>query len=259
MSRKIIAGNWKMNHNLIEGLNLIQNVHEFFSTSNKKFDHVEVVIAPPFLHVSQAAIITKSINVSIAGQDCSQHDSGAYTGEISAAMLKSAGAELVIIGHSERRQYHNESDEQMKAKLKQAWKNNLLPIFCVGEHLEQRQNKEHFETIRLQLDGVLSDFSSDQLENLIIAYEPVWAIGTGEVASSAQAQEMHQFIRKHIANKYDAMVASEISILYGGSLKPANAKEIFSQPDVDGGLIGGASLKLDSFAELISIGEDILR
>lgn len=257
MARKIIAGNWKMNHTFKEGTKLIEALHRFYNSENPQ--HVEVVIAPPFIHIPMGATLSANSRVTIAGQNCSEHEAGAYTGEVSAAMLASAGAEAVIIGHSERRALFNESNDQLKAKLKQSWANGLMPIFCVGEQLEQRQANKHFDTVKAQIDGVLAHFDADTLENLIIAYEPVWAIGTGEVATAEQAQEMHSFIRKHLAEKYHAVLADEISLLYGGSLKPANAKELFSQPDVDGGLIGGASLNYDSFTELIKIGEEVLR
>jgi triosephosphate isomerase len=256
MARKIIAGNWKMNHNLTEGLEVIEAVQDYIARNPLK--HSEAVIAPPFIHIAKAATASPNNHLSIAGQDCSAHESGAFTGEVSAAMLKSAGAELVIIAHSERREYFKETDAQFKAKIKQAWTHNLLPIFCVGESLEERKAGNHFEVIEQQLWGVLESYSSAQLENIVIAYEPVWAIGTGETATGAQAQEMHAHIRSFIASKHNATVADEISLLYGGSVKPANAEELFGQPDVDGGLIGGASLQASSFIDLLKIGEGVL-
>lgn len=257
MARKIIAGNWKMNHNLEEGSQLVESIHRFYNKKDPQ--HVEVVIAPPYLQIPQAALISANSRVSIAAQDCSAQENGAYTGEISASMLAAAGAELVIVGHSERRQYFQEGASLLRAKLEKAWAQNLLPILCVGESLEQRQNNQYRETVTAQLDEVLGDFGVGKVENLVIAYEPVWAIGTGEVATPEQVQEMHSYIRKYLAERYNAMTAQEISILYGGSVKPANARELFAQPDVDGGLIGGASLNFDSFSELITIGEEVLR
>lgn len=257
MARKIIAGNWKMNLDFQAGSQLIESIQHFCMA--EKPQHVEVVLAPPFIHIAHGAALLAGGHFSIAAQDCSAHAEGAYTGEVSAAMLRSAGAELVIIGHSERRAYHQESDAALKAKIERAWENGLLPVFCVGEQLEERQSEKHFEKVSQQLAVVLSSFHADQVENLIIAYEPVWAIGTGETASPQQAQEMHHFIRNWLAQTFHALAADEISLLYGGSVKPDNAKEIFSQPDVDGGLIGGASLQYESFRKLIEIGEEVLR
>lgn len=257
MARKIIAGNWKMNHDFQTGSRLIESIQHFCTAENPQ--HVEVVVAPPFIHIAHGATLLAGGHFSIAAQDCSAQASGAYTGEVSAEMLRSAGAELVIIGHSERRAYHQESDADLKAKIEQAWAHDLLPIFCVGEQLEERRAEKHFETVKSQLAAVLADFEADQVEDLVIAYEPVWAIGTGETASPEQAQEMHHYIRQWLTETFHAPTAEGISLLYGGSVKPANAKEIFSQPDVDGGLIGGASLEYDSFRKLIEIGEEVLR
>ncbi|CAN0344708.1 unnamed protein product [Pylaiella littoralis] len=186
-------------------------------------------------------------------------ENGAFTGEISASMVKDAGAELVIIGHSERREIFGESDALLERKLKKALEHGLYPIFCVGESLSQRKNNEHFQHIENQLKAGLQSFSGEEIPQIIIAYEPIWAIGTGETASQEQAQEMHSFIRKYLAQQFSAAVADEVSILYGGSVKPANARGLFGQPDIDGGLIGGASLDAESFTALIQIGEEILR
>lgn len=246
-----------MNLQLREGLNLIYSITEYVNKHPPA--HLEVVLAPPFIHLASGQNILQDAHLSLAGQDCSQHPEGAFTGEVSAAMLASAGAELVIIGHSERRQHFQESDELLRTKLKMAWKNNLLPIFCVGENEEQRDAGRQEEIVRQQIEGVCGDFNADTMENMIIAYEPVWAIGTGRTATAAEVRQMHQFIRQLLGNNYGATLADEVSILYGGSLKPENAKEIFGQPDVDGGLIGGASLKAESFQKLISIGEEVLR
>jgi triosephosphate isomerase len=257
MARKIIAGNWKMNHNLDEGLAVVKAVNTY--VQKKELKHVEAVIATPFIHLAAAAKISVANRLSVAAQDCSAHESGAFTGEVSAAMLKSTGTELVLVGHSERRQFFKETDKELSGKIKQAWACGLLPIFCVGESLEQRQSGAHFKTVENQIKGALGGFSADALENMIIAYEPVWAIGTGETASPEQAQEMHNHIRNYMAQLHNATLAHEISLLYGGSVKPSNAKELFSQPDVDGGLIGGAALQADSFIELLEIGEAVLR
>jgi triosephosphate isomerase len=257
MARKIIAGNWKMNLTLKEGEELIKASNAFAEANS--IAHVEVVIAPPFLQLRDAVKLASGPRVSIAAQNMNENDNGAFTGEISATMLKEVGVELVIIGHSERREVMGETNDQIHAKLKKALSSNLYAILCVGENLEDRKSGNHFNYVTAQLDSALAGFSADELSSLVIAYEPIWAIGTGETASPEQAQEMHAFIRKHLANIYTATLADEISVLYGGSVKPENAKEIFAQPDVDGGLIGGAATKIDSFIELIKIGESVLR
>tara|TARA_R110001592_G_scaffold268269_2_gene534482 strand:+ start:7496 stop:8269 length:774 start_codon:yes stop_codon:yes gene_type:complete len=257
MARKVIAGNWKMNLSQKEGEELVKASNAFVEAN--PLAHVEVVIAPPFLQLQQAVKNAPNGRVSIAAQNMNENDNGAFTGEISASMLKEIGVELVIIGHSERREILGESDAQIHAKLKKALRSNLYPILCVGEKLEDRKSGNHFKFVQAQLESALEGFSGDELSSLVIAYEPIWAIGTGETASPAQAQEMHAFIRKHIASVYTATLADEISVLYGGSVKPENAKEIFAQPDVDGGLIGGAATKPESFIELIKIGESVLR
>lgn len=246
-----------MNLPLREGLDLIRSLGSY--VKNHPPEHLDVVLAPPFIHLASGQEILKEAPLSLAGQDCSQYSEGAFTGEVSAAMLASAGAELVIIGHSERRQHFQEKDEELRNKLKMAWKNNLLPIFCVGENEEQRDAGQQEEVVRRQIEGVCGDFNADTMENLVIAYEPVWAIGTGRTASAAEVRQMHQFIRQLLGHNYGVTLAEEVSILYGGSLKPENAKEILGQPDVDGGLIGGASLKAETFQKLISMGEEVLR
>lgn len=246
-----------MNLEYKEGLQLIQKVNDYFDQKN--VNHLEVIMAPPFLYIPEGAQMASSKRVSIAGQNCSEHAAGAFTGEVSAAMLRSAGAELVIIGHSERRQHFQEGHQQLAAKIHQAWEANLMPIFCVGENLEQRKAKKYFATVEEQLHKALGEFSGENLSNIIIAYEPVWAIGTGESATASQVQEMHQHIRYTLAEMQDSLLAQEVSILYGGSLKPGNARELFEQPDVDGGLIGGASITFKDFSQLIEIGEKCLR
>ena len=246
-----------MNLELKDGLQLIEKVQK--RIQKIEGEHIEIVFAPPFIHLAPANDIINDNRISLAGQDCSAHESGAYTGEVSAAMLRSTGSELVILGHSERRAYHRENEELLSKKLHQAWNNNLLPILCVGENLDQRKAGEESKVVEQQLAGALKGVQESWLENLIIAYEPVWAIGTGETATPEQAQAMHGFIRNYFRTNYSAILSDEISILYGGSVKPANARDIFGQPDVDGGLIGGASLKVEDFCQLIETGEAVLR
>lgn len=240
-----------------EGYKLISEVTEYCEKKDVK--GVDVVMAPPMCYLGKAAEISNGKRVSIGAQNCSDHESGAYTGEVSCEMIKATGAEVVIIGHSERRQLFNESDEMLNGKLKRAFATGLIPILCVGEVLEDRKANKQEEVVSKQLKGALEGFSVNDFENLVIAYEPVWAIGTGETASPGQAQDMHHFIRKFLAKQYNASIADEISILYGGSVKPSNAKDIFCEPDVDGGLIGGASLKFDDFVQLIETGMEVLR
>ena len=211
----------------------------------------EVYIAPPALYITTAKNIFLNDNVGVFAQDMSEHTSGAYTGEISADMLASVNATGAIIGHSERRQYHGETDSHCNRKVKLALDKGLVPIYCNGETLEQRKSGQHFEVIKNQTEVALFTLSAEEIKKVVIAYEPVWAIGTGETASPEQAQEIHAHIRSLIAAKYGQEVADEISILYGGSVKPDNAKEIFSKPDVDGGLIGGAALKIEDFTAII--------
>ncbi len=246
-----------MNLNLSEGLDLVKSVGDYLRSQPSS--HVEVVMAPPYIHLAPAAQLIQGTPLSLAGQDCSAHSSGAYTGEVSAAMLRSTGAELVIVGHSERRQYFRESDGLLQQKLLQAFEAGLLPIFCVGENLAQREAGDHFAVVSQQIAGALKDIGSQRLSNLIIAYEPVWAIGTGKTALPEQAQEMHRHIRRTFTAEFSATLADELTVLYGGSVKPENAAELFTQPDVDGGLIGGASLKAESFTALIRTGEELLR
>jgi triosephosphate isomerase len=257
MARKIVAGNWKMNLNLAEGAALVKAANDYLNANPVK--HIDVIVAPPAHQLVQTVKLATNTKLSTVAQNMAAHENGAYTGEISASMLVDAGVELVIVGHSERREIFGEDDALLEQKLHKALEHGLYPIFCVGETLEQRKAGEHFKHIENQLQAGLSKFAADQLPQIIIAYEPIWAIGTGETASNEQAQEMHAFIRKHLATISNAAVADEVSILYGGSVKPANARGLFGQPDIDGGLIGGASIQIDSFLELIKIGEDILR
>lgn len=249
MRRNIIAGNWKMNKTLDEGLRLVQAVN----ANTKKIDvnGVQIILATPFIHLAKA--VEEAVSpVRIAAQNCAADDSGAYTGEVSAKMIRSTGTEYVILGHSERRAYYGETNEILAKKVDLAIENKLHPIFCIGEVLEEREAERHFEVIKEQLEKAVFHLSEEDFKRIIIAYEPVWAIGTGKTATPEQAQEMHAFIRKTVAEKYNAKLADSLSILYGGSMKPANAKELVAQPDVDGGLIGGASLDADDFFGIVT-------
>lgn len=249
MRQKIVAGNWKMNKTLQEGLNLAAEIDKL--VSELKHSEVKVIIAPPYIHLSE---VRKSLapSVGVAAQNCADEVSGAYTGEVSASMVKSTGAEYVILGHSERRQYYGETNALLFKKTKLALASGLTPIFCIGELLDEREANRHFEVVKKQIEEGLFGLSVDDFKKVVIAYEPVWAIGTGKTASSAQAQEIHKFIRDTIAAKFGQTIADSISILYGGSCKPSNAKELFENPDVDGGLIGGAALVASDFLGIIT-------
>lgn len=248
MRRKIVAGNWKMNKDFIEAQQLMFQIYEY---KKNHAANCEIWIAPPSLYLMMAKDIYEQDEVGVFSQDMSEHESGAYTGEISASMLESIDATGAIIGHSERRQYHGETDSHCNRKVKLALDKGLIPIYCNGETLEQRKSGQHLEVVKNQTEVALFTLSADEIKKVVIAYEPVWAIGTGETATPDQAQEIHAHIRKLIAGKYGSEVADEVSILYGGSVKPDNAKEIFSQPDIDGGLIGGAALKIEDFTKII--------
>ncbi|TAH21214.1 MAG: triose-phosphate isomerase [Cytophagales bacterium] len=249
MRKQIVAGNWKMNMTKEEGQALISEVVNMAKDEVKA--NTILVLCTPAPHLGYAKRMFQSqANVFLGAQDCHEKASGAYTGEISAPILKSFEVDYVILGHSERREYFKESDELLKAKTDQALANNLIPIFCCGESLSQRQAGSGFiEFVCGQITNSLFHLSAEQFAKVVIAYEPIWAIGTGLTASSEQAQEMHAALRKHIASKYGEL-ANEISILYGGSAKPSNAPELFACPDVDGGLIGGASLKSRDFIDI---------
>lgn len=250
MRKNIVAGNWKMNCTLEEGKKLASEVIHMVEDEVK--NDADVVLIPPFVHLTNIqSLIGSSSKISLGAQNCHQNESGAYTGEVSASMLVSAGTTHVILGHSERREYFDETDELLADKVKFALENNLTPIFCCGEKLEVREAGNHEKLVGEQVNKALFSLSAEAIQKVVIAYEPVWAIGTGVTASAEQAQEMHAFIRNQISSKYDQAVADSISILYGGSVKPENAQEIFSQPDVDGGLIGGASLKSRDFTNII--------
>lgn len=245
MRHKILAGNWKMNLDLIQGKALLSEILD----SNVNKDTI-TIIAPPAIHLNSFNQMLSHTPIALAAQNCHQQDSGAYTGELSVGMLKSVGVEYVIIGHSERREYFMEDSLSLSFKVNNVIKHGLRPIYCCGETLAQRQEGEHFRTISNQIEQGIFQLNEMELLNCIVAYEPVWAIGTGETASPQQAQEVHNFIRKTIAKQYSDMVADNISILYGGSVKPSNAKELFTCPDIDGGLIGGASLNAESFVAI---------
>lgn len=249
MRKKIVAGNWKMNKTLPEGIELAKEVNNKVKAANAK--NVTVIIGTPFIHLAEVGKIVDPATVIVSAQNCATEASGAYTGEISAAMVASTGAKYVILGHSERRSYYGETDEILVKKVNRALENNLEIIFCVGEVLAEREAEKHFEVVKSQLVNGLFDLTAEQFSHIVIAYEPVWAIGTGKTATPAQAQEMHAFIRNVIAEKYGKQVADDTTILYGGSCNAKNADELFTNPDVDGGLIGGASLKADDFLAII--------
>jgi triosephosphate isomerase len=250
MRKKIVAGNWKMNKTLEEAHILTSEVMGMCADEVK--GNVIVVLCTPFPYlIPTKNQLGNNTRVFVGAQNCSEYDSGAYTGETSAAMLKSMAIPYVIIGHSERRQYFNENGKQLATKVDKALANGLTPIYCCGEPLEIREKGIHEQLVKQQVEESLFHLSAEALAKVVIAYEPVWAIGTGKTASSQQAQDMHAVIRKHLASKYGAAVADSISILYGGSVKADNAKELFSQPDVDGGLVGGASLKSREFVDIV--------
>ena len=247
MRKQIVAGNWKMNLNAVQSQELIDALKA--QTFN---DGVHVAIATPNVHLAAAVAQTAGTSIYVAAQNMHQAASGAYTGEVSAAMLKGIGVETVILGHSERRAYFNETDALLAEKVNAALENNIHVIFCFGEELEDRKSDVHFDLVTSQLTNGLFHLNASQWANITLAYEPVWAIGTGETASPAQAQEMHAHIRAVLAAKYDDALAQSVSVLYGGSVKPTNAKEIFAQTDVDGGLIGGASLNAEDFTAIVN-------
>ena len=244
MRKYIVAGNWKMNTTVPEGVELAKAVVE---KAKDLPANVELVVAPPFTHLAPVAEVLKGSKVKLSAQNCADHEKGAYTGEVSVAMLKSLGCEYTILGHSERRQYYGETDEKLVVKTKLALEAGLKVILCVGENLEEREAGKHFEVVTEQTKAVLYNFTAEDMKNIVIAYEPVWAIGTGKTATAAQAEEIHACIRSVIAEKFGLEVADNLTIQYGGSCKPSNAKELFAEKDIDGGLIGGAALKADDF------------
>jgi len=250
MRKKIIAGNWKMNTTREQAEILSSEVVNM--VADEATSDALVVIAPPFVHLS---LVGKHAvphpNVYLGAQNCNQHERGAYTGDISVEILQSVGVEYIILGHSERREHFGETNEILAAKVDSVIAGEITPIFCCGEPLEIREAGTEIDFVTKQLTESLFHLSSDDIQKVVIAYEPIWAIGTGKTASSQQAQDMHAALRSHLAGKYGQEVAEEISILYGGSVKPANAEEIFGQPDVDGGLVGGASLKSRDFVDIV--------
>ena len=248
MRKKIVAGNWKMNLNLQEGVALATELNAALAADKPNCD---VVICTPFIHLASVAAVLDTQTIGLGAENCADKEKGAYTGEVSAEMVKSTGAQYVILGHSERRAYYGETAEILKEKVNLALANGLKVIFCIGEVLEEREADKQNEVVKAQLAGSLFDLTAEQFSNIILAYEPVWAIGTGKTATAEQAEEMHAFIRTTIAEKFGAEAAENVSILYGGSCKPSNAKEIFAKPDVDGGLIGGAALKCADFKGII--------
>lgn len=250
MRKKIVAGNWKMNKTLQEGIELAKEVNEKIKALNAS--NVKVIIGTPFIHLAEVNKTVDPAVIAVSAQNCATEASGAYTGEVSAAMVASTGCKYVILGHSERRSYYGETDEILVKKVARALENDLEVIFCVGEVLAEREAEKHFEVVKSQLVNGLFNLSAADFSRIIIAYEPVWAIGTGKTASSAQAQEMHAFIRNVVAEKYGKEVAGDTSILYGGSCNAKNADELFANPDVDGGLIGGASLKAEDFSIIVA-------
>ena len=243
MRKHIVAGNWKMNTTVAEGVELAKAV---VAKSAEVPADVKLIIAPPFTHLYPVAEVVANSGVGLSAQNCANHEKGAYTGEVAVNMLAGVGCQYTILGHSERRSYYGETDELLVEKIHLALAAGLSPIFCVGENLEEREAGRHFEVVTNQIKAVLNTLTAEEMAKVIVAYEPVWAIGTGKTASAAQAQEIHAAIRKTLAEKFGAL-AEEITILYGGSCKPANAKELFACPDIDGGLIGGAALKADDF------------
>lgn len=244
MRKKIVAGNWKMNTTLGEGAGLAKAVAD--KAEKELPEDVLLILAVPYIHIASMKDILPG-SIGLSAQNCATEESGAYTGEISAGMIASAGAGFVIIGHSERRSYFSETDADLNKKVRVALANNLTPVFCCGENLHEREKGIYTEVVRKQIELGLNGLSETDLEKVIIAYEPVWAIGTGKTATPEQAQEMHHFIRNLVKELYNEKIASGISILYGGSCKPSNANEIFAKDDVDGGLIGGASLNAEDF------------
>ena len=248
MRKKIVPGNSKMNKNLQEGIALATELNDILKADKPNCD---VVICTPFIHLASVAGIIDQSVIGLGAENCADKASGAYTGEVSAEMVKSTGAGYVILGHSERRAYYGETAEILKEKINLALANGLKVIFCIGEVLEERESGKQNEVVEAQLAGSLFDLTAEQFANIILAYEPVWAIGTGKTATAEQAEEMHAFIRGVIAGKFGAEAAENVSILYGGSCKPSNAKEIFSKENVDGGLIGGAALKAADFKGII--------
>ena len=248
MRKTVIAGNWKMNNDLKESEKLIVELKNLLQNEKPNCD---IIVCPPFTSLSEASELVKGTMIKLGAQNMHFEDNGAFTGEVSASMLRSAGCEYVILGHSERRHIFGETDEVINKKIKKALAAGLKPIFCIGELLEERENGTTNDVVKRQVLKGLDGIFADDMKNIIVAYEPVWAIGTGKTASPAQAQEVHEFIRDLIEIDYSLEVANDLVIQYGGSVKPDNAKELLSQKDIDGALVGGACLKADSFIGII--------
>jgi triosephosphate isomerase len=246
MRKQIVAGNWKMNKTLQEGVDLCKSIIALTSEVSR-----DVIISAPYIHLASIVNLCKGTNVQVAAQNCHHENSGAFTGEVSAVMLADLGLDYVILGHSERRAYNAETNDLLAKKVDAALAHGLKVIYCFGETLEERKSNVHFNLVKEQISQGLFHIDASAMQNIVLAYEPVWAIGTGETASSEQAQEMHAHIRNVLTEKYGVAIAQNTSVLYGGSCKPTNAEELFSQNDVDGGLIGGASLKATDFVSII--------
>ena len=247
MRKNIVAGNWKMNNDLAATKTLISELIEIEKTSN-----AEVIIAPTFVNLLEASKLLKESSIKVAAQNMHFAENGAYTGEISARMLKGVGINTVILGHSERREYFNEDDSLLKQKVDKAMDDDLQVIFCFGEKWEDRSADNHFNVVERQINNALFHLEDENWKSIVLAYEPVWAIGTGQTASPEQAQDMHAFIRGLVEKQYNSSIAENVSILYGGSVKPDNAQEIFGKKDVDGGLIGGAALNAEPFMKIVN-------
>ena len=256
MKSKLVIGNWKMNLSFEEADDLTIAIQEAIADYNLQ---TEVVICPPLPYLELVTDLAEESNFYAGAQNCSQFDNGAYTGEVSAKMLASLGVEFCIVGHSERRKYFNETNEIIAQKVDRLMEQQLIPVVCCGETLEERKAGKHFEVVQKQIESTICTLTAEELERTMIAYEPIWAIGTGETATPAQAQEMLAFIRSLIEKKFGTEMAVFTYILYGGSCNGKNALELFSQPDVDGGLIGGASLKPDDFIKIIEAAETVIK
>ena len=247
MRRKIVAGNWKMNTTPAEGVELLKGVS---ALKGEVPAGVELIVGVPFTHLCCVKDEAAKAGITVSAQNCADHESGAYTGEVSARMIASLGAKYVILGHSERREYYGETSRTLNAKMALAYEHGLAPIYCVGEKLDEREANKHFDVVRAQIEEVVFNLTPEQFGKAVIAYEPVWAIGTGKTATAEQAQEIHAFIREVLAEKFGKEAAEQTPILYGGSCKPSNAAEIFGKADVDGGVIGGASLVAADFVAI---------
>lgn len=248
MRKKIVAGNWKMNKSFQQAEDLLDEILELME--DESTDNPQMILCTPFPYLELATDMMDEYHPKVGGQNCSEFEVGAYTGEVSSEMLKSIGVEYCIIGHSERRKYFHESAEAMTKKIDLLLDQNIIPIYCCGEVLEEREAEKQFEVVKTQIQECLFHLNADEMKNVVVAYEPVWAIGTGKTASSDQAQEMHAFIRGLLQEKFGKSLAEQISILYGGSCNAQNARELFENKDVDGGLIGGASLKAEDFYKI---------